>query len=39
MVMWPIRKTAALLMLPYLIWVGVAMRLNWETLVLNPGAY
>ncbi len=38
-VMWPIRKLAAYLMLPYLIWVSIAMRLNWETLVLNPGAY
>lgn len=36
-VMWPIRALAAYLMLPYLIWVTVAMRLNWETLVLNPG--
>jgi len=26
-------------MIPYLIWVTIAMRLNWETLVLNPGAY
>ena len=39
LVMWPIRKAAAYLMLPYLIWVTIAMRLNWETLVLNPGAY
>jgi len=39
LVMWPMRKLAALLMLPYLIWVTIAMRLNWETLVLNPGAY
>ena len=38
-VMWPLRKFAALLMLPYLIWVTIAMRLNWETIVLNPGAY
>lgn len=38
-VMWPIRKSAAYLMAPYLIWVTIAMRLNWETLVLNPGAY
>ena len=37
--MWPIRKLAALLMVPYLIWVSIAMRLNWETIVLNPGAY
>ena len=29
----------AYLMVPYLIWVTIAMRLNWETLVLNPGAY
>jgi tryptophan-rich sensory protein len=39
LVMWPIRKLAALLMVPYLIWVSIAMRLNWETMVLNPGAY
>jgi tryptophan-rich sensory protein len=39
LVMWPIRRLAAYLMLPYLIWVTIAMRLNWETLVLNPGAY
>jgi tryptophan-rich sensory protein len=38
-VMWPIRRVAAYLMIPYLIWVTIAMRLNWETLVLNPGAY
>jgi tryptophan-rich sensory protein len=38
-VMWPIRKLAAFLMLPYLIWVTIAMCLNWETLVLNSGAY
>ena len=38
-VMWPLRRLAALLMLPYLIWVTIAMRLNWETIVLNPGAY
>ena len=39
LVMRPINKLAAYLMLPYLIWVTIAMRLNWETLVLNPGAY
>lgn len=39
LVMWPIRRVAAYLMVPYLIWVTIAMRLNWETLVLNPGAY
>ena len=39
LVMWPIRKLAALLMFPYLIWVSIAMRLNWETIVLNPGPY
>lgn len=38
-VMWQIRKLAAYLMLPYLIWVTIAMRLNWETLALNPGVY
>jgi len=39
LVMWPIRKLAASLMLPYLIWVTIAMCLNWETMALNPGAY
>jgi len=39
LVMWPIRRAAAFLMLPYLIWVTIALVLNWETLVLNPGAY
>lgn len=39
LVMWRIKKLAALLMFPYLIWVSIAMRLNWETMVLNPGAY
>lgn len=39
LVMWPIRRVAAYLMVPYLIWVTIAMRLNWETLVLNPGVY
>ena len=38
-VMWPIHKLATFLMLPYLIWVSIAMLLNYETLVLNPGAY
>jgi benzodiazapine receptor len=38
-VMWPLNRVAAYLMVPYLIWVTIAMRLNWETLVLNPGAY
>ena len=39
LVMWPICRIAAYLMVPYLVWVTIAMRLNWETLVLNPGAY
>lgn len=33
-----IRKTAALLMLPYLAWLGFAATLNYQILVLNPGA-
>lgn len=33
-----IRKTAALLMLPYLAWLGFAAALNYQILVLNPGS-
>jgi tryptophan-rich sensory protein len=33
-----IRKSAALLMLPYLLWLGFAGSLNYEILRLNPNA-
>jgi tryptophan-rich sensory protein len=33
-----IRKTAALLLLPYLAWLCFAAWLNWQIMVLNPGA-
>ncbi|MEM0967058.1 MAG: TspO/MBR family protein [Verrucomicrobiota bacterium] len=33
---WPVSKTAALLLLPYLLWVGYATYLNAGFLVLNP---
>lgn len=33
-----IRKAAALLMLPYLAWLGFAALLNWEIQKLNPNA-
>ena len=35
---WQIRRTAALLMLPYLAWILFATVLNWQFLRLNPGA-
>jgi translocator protein len=34
----PIRKTAAWLMLPYLLWLSFASILNWQTAQLNPDA-
>lgn len=34
----PIRKAAALLMLPYLAWLCFATMLNYEIIRLNPGA-
>lgn len=33
-----IRKAAAMLMLPYLIWIMFATALNWQFLVANPDA-
>ncbi len=33
-----IRKPAALLMLPYLAWLGFASLLNWQILQMNPDA-
>jgi len=33
--LWPISKLAALLNLPYLIWVSVAGALNWANVVMN----
>lgn len=36
--MWPIRKAAALLMLPYLAWLCFAAALNFAIVQLNPDA-
>ncbi len=33
---WRVRKVAAFLLLPYLIWLGFATYLNWEFLKANP---
>jgi tryptophan-rich sensory protein len=33
---WPINKTAALLLVPYIIWVSVAAYLNYSLWRLNP---
>lgn len=33
--LWPISKLAALLNLPYLMWVSVAGALNWANVVMN----
>ena len=33
---WPINKTAALLLVPYIIWVSVAAYLNYSIWRLNP---
>jgi translocator protein len=33
-----VRKAAAWLMLPYLLWLSFASLLNWQTHLLNPGA-
>ncbi len=35
---WKVRRTAGLLLLPYLAWVLFATLLNWQFLQLNPGA-
>ena len=35
---WQVRRVAGLLMLPYLAWILFATVLNWQFLVLNPGA-
>jgi tryptophan-rich sensory protein len=34
-VMIPVSSLAAWLMAPYLVWVSIAMALNWETIRLN----
>jgi translocator protein len=34
---WPIRRLAAALMLPYLLWVGFASALTWAVWQRNPG--
>jgi tryptophan-rich sensory protein len=36
--LWPIRKAAALLMVPYLAWLCFAAALTFEIDRLNPGA-
>jgi translocator protein len=33
---WPVSQTAALLFMPYLVWVSVATLLNFEVLRMNP---
>ena len=35
---WRIRRVAALLLLPYLLWLGFAAWLTWDIGRLNPGA-
>ena len=35
---WRIRRAAALLMLPYLAWLGFAALLTWQVGLLNPAA-
>ena len=34
--LFPISRLAALLVLPYLLWVSFAMWLNWQIVRLNP---
>jgi tryptophan-rich sensory protein len=36
--LWPIRRAGALLMLPYLAWLAFAATLTFEIVRLNPGA-
>jgi translocator protein len=38
LLVWPIRRVAALLLLPYLAWLCFATFLTWEVRRLNPGA-
>jgi tryptophan-rich sensory protein len=33
---WRVRKLAAVLLVPYLVWLGFATYLNWQLLELNP---
>ena len=35
---WKVRRTAALLLVPYLAWILFATALNWQFLQLNPDA-
>jgi len=35
---WPIRPLAALLLVPYLVWVTIASALNFKMIQLNPRA-
>jgi len=35
---WPVSQTAALLFMPYLLWVTIAFVLNLRILQMNPGA-
>jgi tryptophan-rich sensory protein len=37
-VFWRIRRSAALLMLPYIAWLGFAALLTWQVGALNPEA-
>lgn len=34
--LWPLRRLAALSLLPYLMWVGFAAYLNYRVVMLNP---
>jgi len=36
--LWPVRRAAALLLLPYLAWLGFAAALNYRVVVDNPNA-
>jgi len=33
---WPINRTAALLLIPYIVWVSIAAYLNFSLWRLNP---